>query len=229
MLFVIEILKTTILTGAEWVIKFFLNKIKDRKKQNKEANEIEKRIKEIETHYFFPVMEGLCTHWCKEFMNSDFKKECVYKIFFFIKFTKFLNFGHEIVRMAKIGIPITLEYIESAVYRLIDEYEKKSIEMGVPLCFIEKFKKIHAPLVESTRVAFTDIARNEAGDDITKAKDILRCLLAAFIATRVQAEQTLSELNGELSLSLTAFDPSTHPYKEMLRMQILPRHSASSR
>jgi hypothetical protein len=161
----------------------------------------------LEQHQFFSTLRYWITVEIDNIpVQSRVKKNVISK-FLKIKFSTFdKNFSEFIKDETNFQNATKLENL---MLNCINIYEQEALQKGVPMLFLEKFRKWNEKHTEITFTSIRSICESKFySSTYEKTAAVLDILLFSFRLTIVDAEKTINELNGELERILkgTIFD-----------------------
>lgn len=165
-----------------------------------------RRASDLITHPFFGSMDLYLRTKVLTLQFPEKGREAIFKDFLKFKFEVFINNTQEwLMKNLKELNTMDSHTLKNSIMILVAEsvreYEQKAKDNGIPDIVLHKFRKFHDPQVEQVRQAIDNICDCEwlmATNNIERVAFIFQTLERAFEWTLINAELTLSDINGDL-------------------------------
>lgn len=184
---------TTIITSITAILIAIINKNKVKTRARTKAE-----LQSPKNHYFFGKLKYYQTSiipCLKPIDGVPLIKIKMLQKFLQIKFNIFYT---GMMNWINLQDDVKLSDVILYIMTLINEYEVKAKERGIPEMFLTSFAIQHKPVVDATIQCIEQITRCESYDNVDKENAILDTLLHAFVLTIVNVEATAKNMNGEL-------------------------------
>ena len=164
----------------------------------------EKPTSDFTKHRFFNQMEQFILYHIPSLTFNDSRREFIWRKFLIIKFTQAKKDIYAFVAKSNsINIDDLLDEMLNTLNIGVENVELELLKHSIPKVFIEKFNSIHRQRIIVLCETITSIKGTHSYSDyITIMELYLTGMLQLFYFTVIDAEITLTKLNGSLDREL---------------------------